>query len=166
MHRCLWNEPLQFSERVGFTEFEWEYHIFLNAKTGEWDPKVLLFNYWDDLVLGWVEIYFLEVARYVSLKRTTTVVWDGHFCWIWVKIPRFLGIKTGECDLKNLLFNYWNHLALGSLETYFMEVGAYVSLKRAKISVWECRLCWIWVEILHLFKYKNAELDLNILLFN
>ena len=101
MHRCLWNEPPKFSEKVGFTEFEWKYHIFLSVKTGEWDLNVLLFNCWNDLVLGSVETYFLEVGAYVSLKLATTGVSDGHFCWIWVNISSFFKYKKGRVGPKN-----------------------------------------------------------------
>lgn len=44
-------------------------------------------------------------------------------------MPHFLDIKTGELDLKNLLFNYSNDFVLRRVETYFLHVGAYVSLK-------------------------------------
>ena len=101
MHRCLWNEPPKFSEKVGFTEFEWKYHIFLSVKTGEWDLNVLLFNCWNDLVLGSVETYFLEVGAYVSLKLATTGVSDGHFCWTSVNISSFFKYKKGRVGPKN-----------------------------------------------------------------
>ena len=42
-------------ERVVFAEFDWKYHIFLNIKTEQWDLKILLFNYWNDIALGSVE---------------------------------------------------------------------------------------------------------------
>ena len=41
----------------------------------------------------------------------------------------FLNTKMEEWHLKTLLFLYWNDLALGSVETSFLEDGAYVSLK-------------------------------------
>ena len=37
----------------------------------EWNLKMLLFNYSNDLVLGSVETYFLEVRAHVSLKGAT-----------------------------------------------------------------------------------------------
>ena len=54
------------------------------------------------------------------------------------------------------MFNYWNDFVLGLVETYFLEVGAYVSLKRATTGVWEGQICWNWVEIPQFFKYKNG----------
>ena len=36
-----------------------------------------------------------------------------------------------ELNVKFFIFNYWSDLLLGSLETSFLEVGAYVSLKWA-----------------------------------
>ena len=32
-------------DRVVFAEFDLKYHIFLNLKKDEWNPKILLFNY-------------------------------------------------------------------------------------------------------------------------
>ena len=52
---CLWKKPLQVSERVVFAEFDWKCHILLNIKKEEWDRKIFLFNYWNDLLLGPVE---------------------------------------------------------------------------------------------------------------
>ena len=43
------------SERVVFGEFDWICHILLNIKKEEWNRKVLLFNYCNDLLLGPVE---------------------------------------------------------------------------------------------------------------
>ena len=65
----------------------------------------------------------------------------------------FLNIKTAKWDLKKLLFNYWNDLALGSEETYALDVGAYMPLKRATWGVLEGRFCWIWLEVSHFSKY-------------
>ena len=141
-HRCLMGS---------FTEFEWEYHKFSSTKSREWDLKILLFNYWNDLVLGSVDTYFVEVGAYVSLKRAATGVWEGRFCRIEWKYHNFLNIKKREWDLKILLFNYWNGLAIGSVDTYFLEVGTYMSLKQATTGLWESRICWIWVKILQFF---------------
>ena len=69
--------------------------------------------------------------------------------------------------MKIFLLNCWNSLALGYVETYFFEVGAYVSLKEATAGVWESRFCWIYHEMSHFFKDKKTkEWDLKILLFN
>ena len=57
---------------------------------------------------------------------------------------------------KHLLFNDWNDLILGPVETYSLEVGAYMSLKRATSGVWEGGFCWIRVKISDCFKYKNG----------
>ena len=54
------------------------------------------------------------------------------------------------------MFNYSNAFALGSVQTYFLEVGSYVSLKRATAGLWEGRFCWIWLKISQLFKNKNG----------
>ena len=110
VHTCLWKEPLQVSERFVFAEFDWTYHIFWNVKTEEWDLKGLLFNHWNDLFLGSVKTYFLEIGAYVSVKRATTGVSEGRFCLIWLEIWHFLNIKTEEWDQNILLFNYWNDL--------------------------------------------------------
>ena len=45
-----------------------------------------------------------------------------------------LNIKTEEWALKTLWFNSVNDLALASVETYYLEVCGYVSLKRATAS--------------------------------
>ena len=62
-------------------------------------------------------------------------------------------------NLKQLLFNNWNDLVLGLVETCFVEVGTYVPLKRATADVWECHFCWVWVKILQFFKYKNWRVE-------
>ena len=54
------------------------------------------------------------------------------------------------------MFNYWKDLVLGSVETYFLEVGAYVSPKRASTGLWEGRICWIWVKIPLFCEYENG----------
>ena len=69
---------------------------------GEWNLNILVFNYWNDLVLGSVETYFLEVGAYMCLKGATTVVWEGCFCWVWVKQPQFFKYKNGGVGSKNL----------------------------------------------------------------
>ena len=53
--------------------------------------------------------------------------WKYHCFW---------NVKTREWDLNIFLFNHWNDLVLGSVETYFLKVGAYVSLKPATTGVW------------------------------
>ena len=64
-----------------------------------------------------------------------------EFDW---KYHIFLNIKTEEWGLNILLFNYWNDLALDSVETYVLEVGVYESLKEATTGVWEGCFCWLW----------------------
>ena len=53
----------------------------------------------------------------------------------------YLNIKTEERKLKIWLFNYLNNFFLDSVETYFLEVGGYVSVKRVTTGVWEVGLC-------------------------
>ena len=91
---CLWKKPLQVSERVVFAEFDWKCHILLNIKKEEWDPKILLLNYWNDLVLGSAETNFLEISSYVSLKGASGGVWEGRFSWFWLEIAHFFNTKT------------------------------------------------------------------------
>ena len=79
MHTCLWKEPPCVFERVVFAEFDWKYHIFLKMKMEEWDRKILLSNYWNDLALGSVETYFFEVTAYMCLKGATAGVLRGSF---------------------------------------------------------------------------------------
>ena len=78
------------------------------------EPSILM-----GLVLGSVKTYFLEVGAYVSLKRATTGLWEGRFCWIWLKYHYFLKIKTVEWDLNILQFTYWNDPFCGSVGIYF-----------------------------------------------
>ena len=79
--------------------------------------QIFLLNYWNDLVLGSVGKYFLEVFAYVSIKGANTGVPQKRFADFDWKYHIFFNIKTEERDLKILLFNYWNDLALGSVET-------------------------------------------------
>ena len=58
----------------------------------------------------------------------------GSFLLNWVKISKFLKSINGEVGLKKM-FCYWIGVVVGSVKTYFMEVGAYVSLIRAIIGV-------------------------------
>ena len=92
-------------EWVVFAEFDWNSHIFINIKTKEWDLKVLLFNFFNCLVSGSVQTYILEVGAYVCLKRATAGIWEGRFCWIWLKISLFLKYKNG--GVGPTIFTFW-----------------------------------------------------------
>ena len=103
MDTCLWKEPPQVSERVDFAVFDWKYQIFSNIKSEELNLKNLLFNYGNNLVLGSVETYFLEVYAYVSLKGVTASLWDGRFCWIWLELSPFLKYENGLVGSKKFI---------------------------------------------------------------
>ena len=122
---------------------------------GEWDLSILLFINWNDLVLGSVETF--SGSRCIRVSETSHQIClrviFAEFEW---KYHNSLNTKTGEWALKLLLFNYCKDLVWGSIETYFLEVGAYVSLKRATTGLSEARFCWIWVKMLQFFKYKNG----------
>ena len=77
----------------------------------------------------------------------------AEFDW---KYHIFLKMKMEEWDRKNLLSNYWNDLALGSKETYFLEVGACLPMRGATTGIWEGRFMWVWQEISHFFTDKNG----------
>ena len=86
------------SEKLVFAEFEWKYYIFLSIKMGEWDLNILLFNYWNDFVLGLVEIYFhdffflvLEVFQELFWWRTLlkTKCASRNFFLHWNIFPDF-----------------------------------------------------------------------------
>ena len=94
MRTCLSKEPPQVFQRVIFAEFDWKFHIFLNIKAEECDLRLLWFNYWNDLVLGSVETYFLEVGAYVSLKRATVRPWEVRFSWIWPEMSHLFKYKS------------------------------------------------------------------------
>ena len=47
-------------------------------------------------------------------------------------------------------------MVLALVEIYFFEIGAYVSVKVATVGVWECRVCWMWLEISQFLKYKKG----------
>ena len=126
----LFYQSILDTKRISHLPGSAHFTIPLIVKTEEWDLKVLFFKYWNSLLLGLVHTYFLQVGAYVSLKWAATGLWEGRFGWIWLKILFVLNMKT-EWDLTNLLFNLWNGLALGSLQTFFLEFGAYLSLKRA-----------------------------------
>ena len=86
-----------------FAEIELKHQNFLNIKSGAWDLKILLFDFWNDIALGSAEIYFLEVGACVSLEQATTGLWEGRFCWIWLKISHFLKYKNGGVQPKNFI---------------------------------------------------------------
>ena len=107
VHARVWNESLQVSEKVGFAQFDWKYYKLLNIKTGEWDLRILLFTYWN------------ELGAYVCLKGATAGVWECRFCWIWLKISQFFNYKQG----KVLFLNYWNGLPFQTkVCTDFMKI--------------------------------------------
>ena len=100
MHTCLWNESPQLPETVVFPEFS---HNFFDIKTRKSDLKLLLFKYWKDFFLGVVETYFLEVGGlWNKPSQISKRIAFAEFEW---KYHNFLEMKTGECDLKLLLFN-------------------------------------------------------------
>ena len=138
-------------ERIVFAEFDWKYHIFWSRTTEELNRKVSLFNYWTDLVLGSVQTYFLETSLYVCLKGATAGVWEGRFCWTWLEISRLFKYKNGGVVPKDFIVSMLKRFFLGWEETYFLEVGAYISLKGATAGLLEDRPCWIWQEISHFF---------------
>ena len=82
----------------------------------------------------------------------------AEFEWI---CQNFLNIKTGEWDLNVLLSNYWKDLVLVSGETYFLEVAAYVSLKRAAAGVLEGFFGQFEWEYYIYLSIKAGDLDLN-----
>ena len=93
------------SERAVFADIEWKYRIFLTIKTEKWDPKIFMFNYWNDLVLGFEETYFLEVGAYVSLKEAIAGLWEDRFYWILAKTSQFFKYKNGGVGPKD--FTVW-----------------------------------------------------------
>ena len=119
VHTCFWNEPPQLSERVVFAKFEWKHHKFWNIKTSEGDLQILLLKYRNDLVLGTVETYFLGVGAYVSLKRAVTAVWEGRFCWLWVKISQFFKYKNGGVGPKTFTVYVLKKSCLGLSRNIF-----------------------------------------------
>ena len=60
-HTSLRNKPPQVSHSVVFAKFSWSNYNCCNTKMGETDLKRLLFNHWNDIVLGSAEICFPEV---------------------------------------------------------------------------------------------------------
>ena len=97
VHTFLWNELPHVSEGIVFAEFGWKRQIFLIIKTKKLDQNILLIHYWNGLVLGFAETYFLEIGVYVSLK-------------------------LAAAGPKSLLFYSWNRLVLGYKETYFWNL--------------------------------------------
>ena len=55
--------------------------------------KIFFFN-----VLGLVDSYFLEIGRYLFLKKIARGVWLSRFSWIWVKIALLLQYKNGRVE--------------------------------------------------------------------
>ena len=102
--------------------------------------KMIMVARWETSYGGVSRLFSKSVHTYLWSKppQVSERVAFAEFAW---KYYIYLSIKTGDWGLKVLLFNYWNDLALGSVETYFREVGAYVSLKRAATGVWEGHVC-------------------------
>ena len=102
--------------------------------------KMIMVARWETSYGGLSRLFSKSVHTYLWNKplQVSERVAFAEFEW---KYYIYLSVKTGDWSLKILLFNYWNDLALGSVETYFREVGAYVSLKRAATGVWEGNIC-------------------------
>ena len=78
----------------------------------------------------------------------------AEFDW---KFQFFWNLETEQQDLKFLYLNYWSDLLLGSVQAYFLEAGAYLSLKGGTTDVCEGGFCWIRLEISPFLKYKNGR---------
>ena len=103
MYTFLWKEPPQVSEVVVFAKFRGKYHIFLNIKMDEWNLKMLLFSYRNDLVLDSVEKIFFGSWCIVSLTGATVGFREGCFCWIWLEISHFFKYKNGWVGPKSFV---------------------------------------------------------------
>ena len=146
---CLWNEPPQVSEMVVSSEFEWKYHVFLSMKTG-----ILLLNSYLGLN---VKIFSGGPCIRVSETSLSKCLGGSPLMNLSGTKKFFLNIKTREWNLKILLLNYLNDLALCSVETYFLKVGGYVFCKLNTTGVWEGRFCWICLKIPQFLKHKNGR---------
>lgn len=135
------------------------YHIWVKIKLEEKDLTNLLFSYWNGLPLGSVETYFVEVGAYISWKEAPEMPRRFVFAEFEWKYHCFWNKEARVWDLKNLLFRYWNDLILVSVEKYFLEVTACVSLQRATTALWEGCFCWMWLKISLFSKFKSGGVE-------
>ena len=166
MYTCLKNKPPHVSERAVFVKFDSKYQFFENIKTEEWDLNIFLLNYWNEPFLGPVLTCFLEVSAHVSLKWLTAGLWRVVLTELEWKYNIFLNRNTDEWDVENLIFNYWNDLVLDLVETYFLEVGAYLCLKGATAVVRERRFLQnLTGNVTFFLNIKMEEYDRKLSLF-
>ena len=123
-----------------------------------------------DELLSWLGISrnLFSWSRYIYISELSHS-WSSQmvvFAELEGKYHNFLNIKIWDCKLNVLQWNYCKDLVLGSLETKFLEIGVYVSLKRVTAVVWEDRNYRIWVKMQQFLYVKMGILDLKISLFN
>ena len=105
--------------------------LFLKLKTGEWYQ--IDWSGFDQFFINipCSAIYFLEVGAPVSLKVATKGSFRAKKLWTFRFLGYFSNAKTEECDEK--VWNIFYQFGISSLcsATYFLEIGARVSLKEA-----------------------------------
>ena len=122
---CLWKWA---NAGVSECRFYWiwlEISRLFKYKNGGVETKNFIVELLKWSFLRFSRNIFFGTRCIVSVKRATTGVWEGLFCWSWLEISHFLNIKTEESKLKILSFNYLNDFFLDSVETYFLEGGKY-----------------------------------------
>ena len=142
------------SDRLAFVQFEWKYQLFKYKNGGVRSKNFLL------ELLKWS---CPTLCRNIFLGNRCKSVSETshHRCLTWSFLLNlsenisFSNVTVRECELKIFCLIYWIDLVLDLVQTNFLEVGAYGSLKPATAGVWQSRFCWIWVKISLFFKYKD-----------
>ena len=125
---------------------------------GEWKLKNSYL--WNDLALGSVETYFLEVGACVSLKKNDQRCLVGLFLLNWMKISLFSKFINGEIGTKKTFFN-WNGLVLASVEIFFLEFDAKCFSEKSHQRCLIGLFLLNWVKISHFWSLWIREWDLK-----
>ena len=110
--------------------------VFLKEKNGGVRTKSWKFSDQFGINIPCLAACFLEVCARVSLKVASKGLLEIKRLWKIGFLGCFSKVKTEECDLKFwIIFNQFG-ITIPCSDTYFLEVGARISLKVAtKVSI-------------------------------
>ena len=116
--------------------------------------------------LRWLKSICLELSAYVFLKKAAIGVWEGRFCWIWVKISQFFNYNNSGVRPKNFIVYMLKRSCLGLIR------NTLCASRCIRVSETNHHRCLIGSFTEFEWEYhkfsstKTGEWDLKILLFN
>ena len=140
--------------------------LFLSSKLKTWECDQKGWSVFDQfaIIISSSATNFLETDARVSLKVATKGPLRGKKLWKYIFLGCFSKVKTEECDTKRLKFFYQFGITISCLVTYFLEVGARVSLKVAtkgslKITLKISKKLWKYIFLGCFSKAKTEECE-------